>query len=763
MSGFVLNVAVLPNAELAFLNKAFVSPAQYTEFSGSGGGAGVGSRGVYVAVQNDVFLLGYSDECAPKELCLSGPQRMSAKLQMTGYPVSVFPGAQASMINHMTLSLDVLKKGGPPARFEIDANNFIEYFKETYGEHIFKVGQSIPIKYRGKKLSCNIDAFNPDPPKFTSAFSSFSRMQVARLDSAKSQLEVRLATGAGAQGLVLKDGKTKRLEFKSNFNFEEMGIGGLDEQFTTMFRKAFATRMFPGIVSKMGMNHVRGMLLYGPPGCGKTLIARQIARVLDVDDKNIKIVNGPEVLSKMIGESEENIRKQFADAEEEYKREGDNSSLHIIIFDEMDSIMKVRGTSDNLGVGDNIVNQLLAKIDGVDALNNILVIGMTNRKDMIDPAILRPGRLEVHIEVPLPNREGREQILRIKTKKMRDNGMIAQECLDRLPQLAGMIENFTGAECEAFVSYASKYVLSRNIDGTNVSAASQDPKDYVLTWDDFMKTIENHDVIPQFGNKPDDDLARYFLRDIVHYGPSFDTSWNIVSRLLNQVRRSENTSIMSVLLEGHAYTGKTAFAAKIAATSGFPYIRMVTPDMFIGCSSNDACNKIRTIFNDSNKSKLSVIILDDIERIIGYTPVGPRFDVNILQTLMIMIRKPPTKGCRLFVMATTAISHDLDDLGLVKAFDVTQHISQLQEASEIKKVLEHASERSVGGATISKEEIENVSRTITSPIGIKQLLDTLEMAEAEAFAAAASGEDSDATSHGISSMLFMSCLHVRGF
>ena len=76
-------------------------------------------------------------------------------------------------------------------------------------------------------------------------------------------------------------------------------------------------QMFPGIVEKMGMNHVRGMLLYGPPGCGKTLIARQIAKVLDVDEKNIKIVNGPEILSKMIGESEENIRKQFLDAEEE--------------------------------------------------------------------------------------------------------------------------------------------------------------------------------------------------------------------------------------------------------------------------------------------------------------------------------------------------------------------------------------------------------------------------------------------------------------
>ncbi len=154
------------------------------------------------------------------------------------------------------------------------------------------------------------------------------------------------------------------------------------------------------------------------------------------------------------------------------------------------------GKSDNLGVGDNVVNQLLSKIDGVDSLNNILIIGMTNRKDMIDPAILRPGRLEVHIEVPLPDKNGREQILRIKTQQMKDNGMIAPECIERLGDLAGMIENFTGAEIESFVSHAAKYVLSRNIDGTDVSAASQNPADYVLQWEDFMKTIANNDVVP---------------------------------------------------------------------------------------------------------------------------------------------------------------------------------------------------------------------------------------------------------------------------
>lgn len=144
-----------------------------------------------------------------------------------------------------------------------------------------------------------------------------------------------------------------------------MGIGGLDTEFSAIFRRAFASRIFPPLlVEKLGIQHVKGILLFGPPGTGKTLMARQIGKMLNAREP--KIVNGPEILNKFVGASEENIRKLFQDAEKEYKEKGDESGLHIIIFDELDAICKQRGSSGGgTGVGDSVVNQLLSKVSSV--------------------------------------------------------------------------------------------------------------------------------------------------------------------------------------------------------------------------------------------------------------------------------------------------------------------------------------------------------------------------------------------------------------
>lgn len=135
-----------------------------------------------------------------------------------------------------------------------------------------------------------------------------------------------------------------------NWDFNSIGVGGLDEEFSQIFRRAFISRLLPPeYVSELGLKHVRGILLYGPPGTGKTLTARQIGKMLNAREP--KIVNGPSILDKYVGESEANIRKLFADAEEEFKRMGNQSALHIIIFDEIDAICKARGSLVGLRFG----------------------------------------------------------------------------------------------------------------------------------------------------------------------------------------------------------------------------------------------------------------------------------------------------------------------------------------------------------------------------------------------------------------------------
>eukprot|EP01105_Mastigella_eilhardi_P005877 TRINITY_DN17566_c0_g1_i1.p1 TRINITY_DN17566_c0_g1~~TRINITY_DN17566_c0_g1_i1.p1 ORF type:complete len:789 (-),score=258.28 TRINITY_DN17566_c0_g1_i1:78-2237(-) len=468
----------------------------------------------------------------------------------------------------------------------------------------------------------------------------------------------------------------------SSVNAQELGIGGLDAEFNEIFRRAFVTRLFPpAFIEKLGIRHVKGILLYGPPGTGKTLMARQIGKMFN--GREPKIVAGPEVLNKFVGQSEENIRNLFKDAEEDYKKNGDAAELHVIIFDEIDAVCRARGSrGDSTGVGDTVVNQLLAKIDGVEALNNILVIGMTNRLDLIDEALTRPGRLEVKMEIGLPNEDGRVQILRIHTNMMANNGYLGKD-VDMMA-LAKLTKNFSGAELEGLVKSATSFALGEKLDPENVKKP-KDPNHLAVTLRHFTAALS--EVKPAFGMSADE-FENCIPNGIIDFGVGFRNVMRMGQVFISQVQAKDTkTPIVSMLLHGSAGCGKTAIASKLGVSSGFAYVKMISAESLVGYGEAYKCTKIVKAFDDAYKSPLSVIVVDDIERLMEYVPVGPRFSNAVLQMLLVLVKKAPPKGRRLLVIGTTSNASVLKEMDFYDVWDTVLNIPPIRGEQELYTVL----------------------------------------------------------------------------
>ena len=494
-------------------------------------------------------------------------------------------------------------------------------------------------------------------------------------------------------------------------------VGGLDEQLGVIARRALAARLCPpSLRQELGVRPVRGLLLHGPPGCGKTLCARALASALDAREP--KIVNGPEIMSKYVGQSEENIRALFADAEVEYKEKGDDSDLHIIIFDEIDSICKARGSQRNdTGVGDSVVNQLLSKIDGVDSLNNILVIGMTNRKDMMDDALLRPGRLEVQVQIALPDEGGRLQILKIHTAKMSEAGYLDKGV--ELPELAEKSKNFSGAELEGLVKAASSYALSRTTGGGD-NLKKIDLSQLRVERADFLRGLD--EITPSFGVSSED-LQACVRGGVLQGGDAcgrlMATARGMIGQLVASEATKANTSLLSILLEGPPGTGKTALAAQLALDSGCAFCKLLSPNSMIGASEHAKAGMIAKVFDDAHKSPLSLVILDDLERLLEYVRIGPRFSNVVLQTLLVCVKKQPKAGHKLVVVGTSSSAAVLEQLELLDVFNVALHVPRLTQL-EATTVLGQLGVPNVA-------EVAGVLGSLQEPVAVKKLLLVVEM------------------------------------
>jgi len=251
-------------------------------------------------------------------------------------------------------------------------------------------------------------------------------------------------------------------------------VGGLDKLKEELLEAVEWPMKYKEAFDYVDVESPKGILLHGPPGTGKTLIAKALAQMTE---SNFISIKGPELLSKWVGESEKGVREIF--------RKARQAAPCIIFLDEVDALVPRRGSGDSGShVTENVVSQILTEIDGLEELHNVLIIGATNRLDIVDEALLRPGRFDRIIEVPNPDAKGRQHIFEIHTKKK----PLASDV--NIAKLVEQTDGFSGAEIAAVANRAAITALKRYVSGT-----SQNVKDIKITQEDLFDSIDK--VKPQ--------------------------------------------------------------------------------------------------------------------------------------------------------------------------------------------------------------------------------------------------------------------------
>jgi transitional endoplasmic reticulum ATPase len=384
-------------------------------------------------------------------------------------------------------------------------------------------------------------------------------------------------------------------------------IGGLKPQLQRIREMIELPLRYPEVFQRLGIDAPKGVLLHGPPGCGKTLIARAIAQETEA---NFFSVSGPEVVHKFYGESEAHLRKIF----EEASRKGPS----IIFMDELDAIAPRR--ENVLGdVEKRVVAQLLALMDGLTKRQNVIVIAATNLPNILDPALRRPGRFDREIAIPIPDRHGRLEILEIHSR-----GMPLSEDVD-MSHLAEITHGFVGADLEALCREAAMICLRRlmpDIDFSLTTIPYEQLAKLEVHMEDFLgalREVEPSAIREVFVEVPD-----VYWRDVGGLKWVKERLKEAVEWPLQYAHLFKEAGIKppkGILLSGPPGCGKTLLAKAIANESRVNFISVKGPALlskYVGESERG----VREIFRKARQAAPCIIFLDEIDALLPMRGVG---------------------------------------------------------------------------------------------------------------------------------------------